>query len=306
MSTPTTLSTRLPMLAAMAGFLVMAIATPDAFESAAWAFALAYTVVVVIHGVQFARSSLGGSAEAIWEVMWLNLGVAGGLLLAAVLEPHGAAWVGWGFSFAVIVFLVARGSAEGFTLRADHFAERHQLLIIIALGETVVATGAGAQGRLDEFAVLLAVLLSLTLLAGLWWVYFGGDDSRGAERLASEEESRMASDALWSYGMVHFLHIIGLILVAAGLHYVVAAPTEQLSVQAAVDLGVGTAVFVLAQLEFRRRMLIGRLGVLGGAAVLCGVAVLLGRAADGLVELTALAVVVVGALVIDGSTPTVE
>src|SRR3954452_14020813 len=99
----TTLLTRVPMLAAMAGFLVMAIATPDAFGSAAWAFALAYTVVVAIHGLQFGRSSLGGSAQAIWKVMRLNLCIAGGLVVAAALQPHGLAWVGWTVSIAVIV-----------------------------------------------------------------------------------------------------------------------------------------------------------------------------------------------------------
>src|SRR4051794_27404065 len=212
---PKTLETRLPMLVAMAGFLVMAVATPDAFHDGAWPFAVAYVVVVVVHGVQFGRSSLGGSGQAIWRVMRLNLCIGGGLVLAAALASHGSAWFGWAAALAVIALEIVQVQGSGFTLRAEHFAERHQLLIIIALGETVVATGAGAQGRLRELAVLLAVLLSLVLLAGLWWVYFGGDDARGAEALAVAPPDRMTGDAFWAYSMLHFFHIVGLILVAA-------------------------------------------------------------------------------------------
>ena len=295
---PTTLETRLPMLVAMAGFLVMAIATPDAFHAGAWAFAIAYVVVVVIHGVQFGRSSLGGSGQAIWVVMRFNLGIAAGLGLGAVLAPHGAAWVGWLLAAVVILWQVARSSSDGFSLRAEHFAERHQLLVIIALGETVVATGAGAQRRLDHFPVLLAILLSLALLAGLWWVYFGGDDVGGAEALAASPPARMADHALWSYGIVHFVHIGGLILVAAGLHDVVAAPTHALSVRACADLGAGVAVFLVAQLWFRRRMQLGSVRALAFAALGCLVVAAVGHELDGLVELAALAAVVVTALVL--------
>jgi low temperature requirement protein LtrA len=299
---PTTLETRLPMLVAMAGFLVMAVATPDAFRAGAWPFAVSYVVVVVVHGVQFGRSSLGGSGQAIWRVMRLNLGIGVGLVLAAALAPHGLAWVGWGLSLAVIALEIAQVQGSGFTLRADHFAERHQLLIIIALGETVVATGAGAQGRLREVAVLLAVLLSLALLAALWWVYFGGDDARGAEALANAAPETMTREAFWAYSMLHFFHIVGLILVAAGLHQVVASPRGHLLVRSSVTLAAGTAVFLLAEAAFRRLLSLGSVRPLLVAAVVCALPGFLGPSVDGLVELGALGAVVVGALVL-GQSP---
>jgi low temperature requirement protein LtrA len=293
---PKTLETRLPMLVAMAGFLVMAVATPDAFHAGAWPFAVSYVVVVVVHGVQFGRSSLGGSGQAIWRVMRLNLCIGAGLLLAAALAPYGLPWVGWAVSLAVIGLEVVQVQGSGFTLRAEHFAERHQLLIIIALGETVVATGAGAQGRLRELAVLLAVLLSLVLLAGLWWVYFGGDDARGAQALVAAPPERMTSDAFWAYSMLHFCHIVGLILVAAGLHQVVASPRGHLLVRSSVTLAAGTAVFLLAQAVFRRRLALGSSRSLVLGAVVCVVPALLGPSTDGLVELVVLGLVVACAL----------
>src|SRR3954454_1792942 len=156
---PTEWSTRWPMLVAMACFLVMAVATPDAYESGAWPFAIAYLVVVLVHGAQFGRSALGGSARAILRVLPLNLVMCAGLVLAAFLAPHRLAWIGWAVAVAFIVVATVRVRGTGFTVRAEHFAERHQLLIIVALGETVVATGAGAQNRLREAAVLSALLL---------------------------------------------------------------------------------------------------------------------------------------------------
>src|SRR6195952_530538 len=244
---PTTLGTRLPMLVAMTGFLVMAISTPDAYHSGAWPFAIAYVTVVLVHGLQFARSSLGFSAQAILQVLPLNLGIGAGLVLAAVLAPHDDAWIGWLAAVVALLVAVVRVRGKGFTVRAEHFAERHQLLIIIALGETVVATGAGAQGRLKTFTVLLATVLSLALLASLWWVYFGGDDQLGARALAGADDGTMSDLAFWGYGMAHLVHVIGLVLVAAGLHDVILAPTQHLHTRPAAALAAGTAVFLVAE-----------------------------------------------------------
>jgi low temperature requirement protein LtrA len=91
---PTTTSTRLPMLLAMAGFLVMAIAVPDAFGTARWAFAVGYLVVVLLHAVSFTRSSQGGSATAIRSILPTNVGVALLLLVGAAVGARWG-WVAW-------------------------------------------------------------------------------------------------------------------------------------------------------------------------------------------------------------------
>jgi low temperature requirement protein LtrA len=174
---PTTLSTRLPMLVGMAGFLFMAIATPEAFGSQAWAFAVAYLLVVLVHSAQFTRSSLGTSSKAIRRIVPVNVTTALMLVLAAALSDD-LAWIGWALAIVPLVFAVVVRRERGFAVRPGHFAERHQLIIIIALGETVVAVGAGAQDRLHSFPVVVAVLLSLALLSAVWWLYFGGDDGR--------------------------------------------------------------------------------------------------------------------------------
>jgi low temperature requirement protein LtrA len=294
---PTTLETRLPMLVAMAGFLVMAIATPDAYHSGAWPFAIAYVAVVLVHGVQFARSSVGSSARAILQVLPLNLGMGLGLVLAAILAPHDDAWIGWLVAVVLLLVAVVRVRGKGFTLRAEHFAERHQLLIIIALGETVVATGAGAQGRLGTGAVLLAVLLSLALLATLWWVYFGRDDELGSRALSGASAGAMPGLAFWGYSMAHLVHVTGLVLVAAGLHDVILAPTLHLHSRPAAALAAGAATFLLAQAWFRRVLALGTgTGLVIGAAG-CVVLAATGSHLEAVVELELLGTVVLAVLV---------
>jgi low temperature requirement protein LtrA len=299
---PTTLATRLPMLAAMAGFLVMATATPDAYGSGAWAFAVAYLVVVVVHSVQFARSAVGGSGRAILHVAPWNLGIVVGLVLAAAL-PQRLAGIGWGLAAVPIGIECLRTRGTGFGLRAEHFAERHQLLIIIALGETVVATGVGAQGQLDSVSVVVAALLGIALLAALWWVYFGGDDEETTESFARAQGDELASTAFFAYSAVHLLHIVGLILVAAGLHDALRAPDDALTWKASIELGLGAGLFVLAQCLFRTAVDLPVRRALPVAAVLCLLVTLIGKA-DSLAVMAVLTGVIIAALILDQRSAT--
>ena len=91
---PTTTSTRVPMLVAMAGFLVLAIAVPEAFGEDRWLFAWAYLLTGIVHSVSFLRSSLGGSARAILTIAPINLGICLGLFLAAAFPRTGAGSAG--------------------------------------------------------------------------------------------------------------------------------------------------------------------------------------------------------------------
>lgn len=296
---PTTLSTQLPMLVGMTGLLVMAIATPDAFGSARWAFASAYLVVIAVHALQFARSSQGGSARAVLAILPVNASLPVLLILAAALGPDRAGWIGWALAVAVLVASVVTSREYGFTLRADHFAERHQLVVIIALGETVVATGAGAQGRLESAPVLLAVLASMALLAGLWFAYFAGDAERTTDALNEVADARRATVALRAYGLGHLLHVAGLVLLAAGLHDVVAHPGGELGLRLGSTMAIGCAVFLFAQALFVHslglgwtvELMIGGLGALAGAA-LSGV--------SAVTELAALVAVVLAVVIVRG------
>jgi low temperature requirement protein LtrA len=289
---PTDVSTRVPMLLSMAGFLVMAVATPVAFEdSGAWAFAIANLFVVTIHGIQFLRSSVGDSAQAIWRIAPTNFGSAL-LVLMAAAAPDDLRGYFWAAACLVLVQSVVRGQEAGFDVRAEHFAERHRLLVIIALGETVVATGTAAEHHVDDATVIVALGLSVVLLALLWWVYFGGDDDRGAAVLDDAEPQRRARLAMTAYAVGHFLHIAGLILLATGLEEVVAHPTDPMTARYAFTMSAGCATFLLAEAFFVRTLEIGTGLLLAVAGLVAVPAGFLGTEVSGMAEAIGLIAVV--------------
>lgn len=254
--TPTTTATRVPMLIAMTCFLAMASSVTTVFGVSAWVFAAAYLLVVAIHAFQFSRSSLGVSSRGIRRIAPVNFGVAVLLFVAAAL---GSTW-GWIAWVAAILLLVIAGLRRFsyFTLRAEHFAERHRLLIIIALGETVVAIGVAANGRLFQFEVLVTFLVAMVVITTLWWSYFGvGDDERGlraVEAAAPEFQTGLASRA---YSLWHVLHVAGLVLVAVALDEILRDSGHPLPWSPAVAFGTGVALFMVAQALFRRTLTIG-------------------------------------------------
>jgi low temperature requirement protein LtrA len=243
---PTSTSTRLPMLFAMAAFLVLAIAVPGAYDDDRWLFATAYLVIVIVHGASFLRSSLGGSAQAMLAIAPVNLGGAALLFVAAAL-PRDLRWIAWVAAVAVFVGAMIAQRESGFTIRPVHFAERHRLLLIIALGESVIAIGVSAEGHIAEIRYLVAVLLAILLIALFWWAHFAEDEhATGALlRIERDEPHRLARVALLAFSISYLILVAGLILVASGLHEVVHDPGHHLTWLAAGTLGVGTAIYLL-------------------------------------------------------------
>jgi low temperature requirement protein LtrA len=292
---PTTTSTRLPMLVAMTCFLAMAVVVPDVFTSGAWVFAVAYLVLVTVHAVQFSRSSMGDSARGIRATLPVNYCCAGLLVAAAIVAP-GMRWVCWVLAATLLLatMLRRRGSSR-LAVAPGHFVERHQLLVIIALGETVVAIGAGAQGELTRAPVLLTFLLAMALISAMWWVYYAvGDDERGLEVVLAAPQSTSGSLVLRAYSYLVLAPICGLVLVAVGLHRVVQDPTDRLAWGTALALSAGVATYLLGQAVFRSLLDIGspRPHVVGAAIVL--VSIPLGPLVGGWSQLLAVVVVTLG------------
>jgi low temperature requirement protein LtrA len=137
--------------------------------------------------------------------------------------------------------------------------ERHGLVVIIALGESVVAIGAGAVGLPVDWRLVLTAVLGLTLSYYLWWAYFGGDDERAEHALAGiDHPGARARTALRAYGYAHYALLLGIVLVAAGIKKVVAHPDGGLTAAAALTLGGGVALYLFGDLAFRRVLRLGR------------------------------------------------
>ena len=178
-----TLPRRLLLFAAMGAYFVLALAIPTAFEGTGLAFGLAYLLVVVIHIALFTRTAAVSAARAILMLAPYNL--SGALVVLAGGAIGGTTqYVLWGATGVAFEWLtpLIRGTS-GFLIEPAHFVERHGLVVIIAIGESVVAIGFGASQLTLDAQLVAVALVGLALSACLWWLYFGGDDERAEHAL---------------------------------------------------------------------------------------------------------------------------
>jgi low temperature requirement protein LtrA len=248
---------RLLLLGGMAGYLVLALAIPRAFASSGLAFGLAYLVIVVVHTVLFTRSAAVGIVRAILTLAPYNLGAAAVVVVGGALGGT-AQYVLWGGAGLFEWLLPTLSRREGsFLIGAAHFVERHGLVVIVAIGESVVAIGFGA-GHLPVDAALLAVAtVGLALSACLWWLYFG-DDLRPAERaLEALPQGRRSRAALLAFGYWHLPMLLGIVAVAAAEREATAHAFTELSWARAAFLGGGVAAYCAGHALFRRELGLG-------------------------------------------------
>ncbi len=245
---------RLAIFAAMAALLVAALCVPGAFGADALLFACAYGVVRGAHIMLF-RLASREDPELRHSVTGLAVSTAigVGLLVAAAFAggvPQAALWV-------LAVALDMAGpyffGADGWKLVPGHFAERHGAIVIIALGESVVALGVGARVILDA-GVVAAAVLGVAIAAALWWLYFDVTAIAAERRLsrakAGRERNELARD---SYSYLHFPMVAGIALLAVGLKSTLEHVGRPLALVPAAALLGGGALYLLAHVAFRLR-----------------------------------------------------
>jgi low temperature requirement protein LtrA len=245
---------RLVIFGAMASMLIVALCVPEAFGHLGLTFALAYGAFRVAHIGLFMLASPDDDAlrrSAIGLAVSTAIAVAV-LALASLFDglPQGALW-------ALAIFLDMAGpyffGSEGWTLVPAHFAERHGLIVIIALGESIVAIGVGAAGALD-FGIGAVAVLGVALAAGMWWVYFDVVALVSARRLVQAEVGRTQNElARDSYSYIHLALVAGIVLVALGLKKSIGHSDDDLDDVVAFALLGGVAIYLLGLVAFRYR-----------------------------------------------------
>ncbi len=284
------------LLGGMAAYLVLALAVPYAFgaDGDGAAFGLAYLLIVLIHAGLFTRAS-GRGAKGILRIAPLNV-LAALLVVAGGFAGGAAQYVLWVLAFALqwtTPYLVP--PVAFFEIEPAHFVERHGLVVIVAIGESVVAVGIGASGLPVDLALIGVTVLGLALTACLWWTYFGGDDARAEEALRAAPDRPAL--ALSAFGLWHIPLLLGVIGVAFGLERALAHAYVPGATAPALGLAAGTSLFLLAHLRFRAVLGIGGAPWRAGAA-LAGLATIpLGTAVAPAAQTAALVVLVAGALV---------
>ena len=227
---------------------------PGAFGSEALLFACAYAAVRTAHIVLFMLASREDEALR-HSVLGLAVSTAigAGLLFVAAFTS-GALQLGfWGLALLLDVGGPYLFGAEGWKLVPGHFAERHGLIVIIALGESIVAIGVGAQATIGA-GVVTAAVLGVVIAAALWWAYFDVVAIVARRRLAKATEGRERNEiARDSYSYLHFPMVAGIALIAVGMKRTIADVEAPLKLVPAVALLGGAAMYLFAHVAFRLR-----------------------------------------------------
>jgi low temperature requirement protein LtrA len=245
---------RLVIFGATAALLVAALCVPTAFDDSAGIFAGAYAIVRFAQIWLFILASRDdpGLRHSVLGLA-ISTAIGCGLIAAAAFTDgtlQGAVW-------ALALLLDMGGplfiDTEGWRLIPQHFAERHGLIVLIALGESVVAIGAGAERGVDGGEVGAAVV-GIVVVSALWWLYFDVVALVAARRLvnaaAGGERNRVARD---SFSYLHLPMVAGIVLIALGIKTTLAHTGAELAGEAATALLGGAAVYLLAHTAFRWR-----------------------------------------------------
>jgi low temperature requirement protein LtrA len=297
---PRELGIRLLLLVGMSGFLLIALAIPTAFAAGGIAFGVGYMIVTLVHTGVFMRTSQQTAIQALTVLGPSNL-VTAALLLAAGFTTGGLRWALFVASFVLHWATPYFSNTGGFRIRVGHFVERHGLILLIAIGESVVAVGIGLGTAALPAGRIITALLGLALAASLWWLYFNGDEERAAQAMAGAPEARRPWLAVQAFGFIFLPLLGGIVVVAAGMKLAVVAYNEPATLPTALFLASGVSAYALGLVLFRWFLRSGPLGVRLTIAVLVLPTALIGMAITPLAQLVALAAILIGGATVDGA-----
>ncbi|MDX6369644.1 MAG: hypothetical protein QOG93_1146 [Gaiellaceae bacterium] len=243
------------MLVAIAAMFIGALAVPEAFGEHRLIFSIALIVVLLAFVGLFA---LAGKAEADLFQAVLQMGrfmLVGALLIfAACFVASGLRPVFWFVGLAVGLFGPLWVDDAGWRVHPAHFAERHGLIVIIAIGEALVAIGFGARATALGAGVIVAALLGLVVAASLWLAYFDFF-SDGIQRLLVDRHGQQrVAFAREVYTYLHLPMVVGIVFFAFGMRATLADVHGDLGGPAAFCLTAGPAIYLLAYVVLRWRV----------------------------------------------------
>jgi len=248
---------RLSMLASMGAMFGVALAVPGAFGDDAVLFGCAYLLVRLLHLVLSAIVARGDPDRRSALVRFAPTAMLGPLLLvlAGFLEGNERVAV-WVIALSIdYLGPVVIGVGRGWRVAPEHFAERHGLIILIALGESfiAIAVGFGAGFELAS-GVLVAAALGIVAVSALWWLYFDVAALFARRRLMQATGLELHRLALHAYSYLHLPMIAGIVLFALGLKTTLGDVGEALETVPAVALCGGAALYLFGHVAFLFRM----------------------------------------------------
>ena len=254
---------RAVLIVLMLAVLCMAIALPEAFGARGLMFAVSYVLLQGIRNVFVSVSMWRAGGTQVRSFVPLTAWgfFAGIFWIAGGLSEDSTRAILWVIALAVELtapavryWLPGSGSVpmSAFAIDGAHFAERCQLFVIIALGESIVVTGATAAPQKMSASLLAAITVAFLTAAALWWLYFDYVAEVSTKFLANAEESaKLARDA---YTYVHIVIVAGIIVTAVGAEELLANPGERLDTALVVAICAGPVLYLLGHIGFRRTM----------------------------------------------------
>jgi low temperature requirement protein LtrA len=239
----------------MAAMLVVSLATPHAFAEDGLAFGIAYFIVRALHLVLYSIAGRGDPELLRAVLRILPSAVLGAALLVVAGFLDGTARLAvWAAALAIDYLWLLVTGMRGWRVSPEHFVERHGLIVIIAIGESIVAVGVGAAGLPLDAGTIVAAILGIVVASALWWSYFDWTVYVGQARLADATGVERAGLARDLYSYLHMPMVAGIVLFALGMKTTLAHIDEALAIIPAVGLSGGLALYFAAHVASRLRI----------------------------------------------------
>ena len=246
---------RAGMFAAMGAMLVVALAVPTAFDDDAVVFGVAYLVVRLLHLLLYAMAGKQ-DPDLLGAVLRFtpSATLAPAIILLAGFTDGAVQASLWTVALAVDYLGALVGRGQGWRVSPAHFAERHGLIVIIALGESIVAIGVGAAGVSLTPGIVSASVLGIAVITALWWAYFDVYAVVAQRQLSETSGATRARIARDYYSYLHLPMIAGIVLFALGLKKTLGQVSEPLATVPAVALCGGLSLYFLTHVALRIRL----------------------------------------------------
>ena len=247
---------RIAMFAVMAAMLVVALAVPEAFDEHGVIFGFAYLVVRTMHLALYALAARGDPdlLGAVLRMVPSSTISAVLIITAGFVDDDQTQVALWVAALAIDYLGVIVGRGQGWRLSPGHFAERHGLIVIIAIGESIVALGVGATGTPLSTGVITAAVLGMTVATALWWTYFDWVAIVVEQQLRRTTGAQQATLARDAYSYLHFVMVAGIVLFAVSMKKTLADYGEHLGAVPVAALCGGLALYLLAHILLRLRI----------------------------------------------------
>jgi low temperature requirement protein LtrA len=272
----------------MGAMLVCALAVPEAFGDHGVIFGVAYLVVRAMHIALYAIAARG-DPDLLGAVLRMvpSSTISGFLILGAGFLEGKERTALWILALAIDYLGVLVGRGQGWRLSPGHFVERHGLVVIIAIGESIVALGVSASGTPLTAGVITTALVGMTIAVALWWTYFDWVAIVLEHRLRETTGTAQTTLARDAFSYLHFVMVAGIVLFAMSLKKALAHYDAHLAVVPATALCAGLGGYLLAHVLLRYRIS----GTIGhGRPVACAALIVLWPFADNMPALAAMSV----------------